>query len=125
MWKTVELGDIFSVGSSRRVLKSEWTNTGVPFYRGREITALSKDGVVDNDLFITEEHFKALSKKYGVPKAGDIMITAIGTIGNCYIVQETDRFYFKDASVLWLKRKGDTSSKFVEYWLRSSAFRSQ
>ena len=100
MWETVKLGALFKIGSSKRVLKADWRDKGVPFYRGREITALSKDGYVDNDLFISETHFAELSSKYGVPQAGDILITAIGTIGNTYIVNQNDKFYFKDASVL-------------------------
>lgn len=50
------------------------------------------------------------------------MITAIGTIGNSYIVREGDRFYFKDASVLWLRQKNAVSSKFINLWLKSPNF---
>lgn len=123
--KTVKLSEIYRVGSSKRVLKSEWTNSGVPFYRGREITRLSKTGEADNELFITESHFKELSEKYGVPVAGDIMVTAIGTIGNTYIVKSQDRFYFKDASVIWLHKLGDVDSQYVNYWLKSELFTNQ
>ncbi len=120
--KVVKLGEIFRVGSSKRVLKAEWKQSGVPFYRGREITRLSATGFVNNELYISESHFKALSENYGVPIAGDIMITAIGTIGNSYIVREQDRFYFKDASVLWLHKKSEIDSNFVNYWIKSDLF---
>ncbi len=122
MWKTVKLGDLFKIGSSKRVLKAEWKDSGVPFYRGREITTLSKTGNVDNDLFISEEHFSQLKSKYGVPQEGDLVVTAIGTIGSTYIVREQDRFYFKDASVLWLQKISDVNSRFVDYWFKSSSF---
>ena len=122
MWKTVKLGDLFKIGSSKRVLKAEWKDSGVPFYRGREITELSKTGSVDNDLFISEEHFSALKSQHGVPQEGDLVVTAIGTIGNTYIVRENDRFYFKDASVLWLNKVSDVDSRFVDYWFKSSSF---
>ena len=125
MWKIVKLGDIYDVGSSKRVLKSEWKRYGIPFYRGREITALSKHGFVDNDLFIAYKHYEYLASKYGVPEADDIMITAIGTIGNTYVAQENDRFYFKDASVLWLKKQEDVLSRYVQYWLLTNDFKSQ
>ncbi|GAB1723014.1 MAG: hypothetical protein NTNFB01_19100 [Nitrospira sp.] len=94
----------------------------MPFYRGREVTRLAADGFVDNELFITEDHFAELSKEYGVPKADDIVITAIGTIGNSHVVRSSDRFYFKDASVLWMKRTSDVSSEFVNLWLKSPSF---
>mgnify|MGYP002717034058 CR=1 FL=1 len=121
----VAMRDLFDVGSSKRVLKSEWTNSGVPFYRGREVTRLSVDGCVANELFISEEHFAELKRKYGVPSAGDIVVTAIGTIGNTYVVRESDRFYFKDASVLWLKKTSNVLSEFVNYWLKSPLFTDQ
>ena len=124
-WRTLPLSDLFKVGSSKRVLQSEWKSEGVPFYRGREITRLSTDGFVDNDLFISERHFEELANKYGVPTKGDIVITAIGTIGNTHIVRHSDRFYFKDASVLWLKKTADVSSEFVNLWLKSPLFFNQ
>jgi type I restriction enzyme S subunit len=116
------LGELFDIGSSKRVLQSQWRTDGVPFYRGREITKLSSDGFVDNELFISKEQYKEYEDKYGVPKCDDIMITAIGTIGNSYIVKEGDRFYFKDASVLWLKKVADVSSDFINFWLKSPTF---
>lgn len=96
-WSSKSLGELFRVGSSRRVLQSQWQSEGVPFYRGREITLLAVEGFVNNALFISEDLYAEFSAKNGVPSAGDIMITAIGTIGNSYIVQDSDRFYFKDA----------------------------
>jgi len=124
-WKDAALGNLYKVASSKRVLKSDWKSEGVPFYRGREITSLSKFGFVENDLFITEEMYAEYSRTYGVPLADDIMITAIGTIGNTYIVKDGDKFYFKDASVLWLKKEADIDSKFVNYWFKSRHFFSQ
>ncbi|MBM4225234.1 MAG: restriction endonuclease subunit S [Gammaproteobacteria bacterium] len=121
-WQKKKLSDLFQVGSSKRVLKSQWKTSGVPFYRGREVTRLAADGFVENELFISEEHFAELSKEYGVPKAGDIVITAIGTIGNSHVVRSSDRFYFKDASVLWMKRTAEVSSEFVNLWLKSPRF---
>lgn len=116
------LGDLYQIGSSKRVLKSQWKTEGVPFYRGREITRLAADGFVENELFISEEHFAELAGQSGIPKTGDIVITAIGTIGNAHIVRDFDRFYFKDASVLWMKRTSDVSSEFINLWLKSPLF---
>ncbi|NCD35515.1 MAG: hypothetical protein EOL87_19210, partial [Spartobacteria bacterium] len=100
----------------------QWKTEGVPFYRGREVTRLAADGFVDNELFISEKNFAELTKEYGVPKEGDIVITAIGTIGNSHVVRSSDRFYFKDASVLWMKRNAEVSSEFVNLWLKSPSF---
>ena len=121
----MKLGELFRIGSSKRVLQSQWKTEGVPFYRGREITRLAENGFVDNELFISEELYSEYRSKSGVPVTGDIMITAIGTIGNSYVVREDDRFYFKDASVLWLHRTTDVSSEFINYWLKSPLFLEQ
>ena len=125
MSSDVALGELFRIGSSKRVLKAQWQKEGVPFYRGREVTCLSRDGYVNNELFISEELYSEFSEKYGVPSSGDIVITAIGTIGNSYIVREGDRFYFKDASVLWLKKTADVNTEFINLWLKSPLLRNQ
>lgn len=125
-WVEATLGDLYKVASSKRVLKSDWKSEGIPFYRGREITSLSKYGYVENDLYITEGMYEDFNKNYGVPLAGDIMVTAIGTIGNTYIVKSQDKFYFKDASVLWLKKlEKDVDSNYINYWFKSSHFTNQ
>lgn len=123
--RRVKLGELFRIGSSKRVLQSQWKTEGVPFYRGREITRLAENGFVNNELFISEELYSEYRSKSGVPVTGDIMITAIGTIGNSYVVREDDSFYFKDASVLWLHRTSDVSSEFINYWLKSPLFLEQ
>lgn len=110
----VPISSLFDVGSSKRVFESEWRESGVPFYRAREIVKLSKDGHVDNELFIEEEMYEAYKAKYGVPKAGDMMVTGVGTLGVCYIVKETDRFYFKDGNTLWFKNKGLCDVRFIK-----------
>ncbi len=124
-WKSYQLGDFFKVASSKRVLKSQWQDSGIPFFRGREITTLSKEGSVKNELFISNEMYEDYALNYGVPKVNDIMITAIGTIGNTYVVKELDKFYFKDASVLWLNKEHEINSLFVDFWFKSNHFRSQ
>jgi type I restriction enzyme S subunit len=121
-WVVKKLKELYQIGSSKRVLKSQWKTEGIPFYRGREITKLAANGFVENELYISEMHFAELLQKTGVPKTGDIVMTAIGTIGNTHIVRDFDKFYFKDASVLWLKRVTDTSSEFTKYFLKSSLF---
>ena len=124
-WKEAKLGDCFDIKSSKRVLQKQWRNEGIPFYRGREITSLAEQGYVDNELFIERELYEEFASKHGVPKCGDILITAIGTIGNTFVVRESDRFYFKDASVLWLMRASDNLSALVNYWFQSELFFNQ
>lgn len=94
--------DLCSIASSKRVFAEDYVSEGVPFYRGKEITQKRNGEPINDPLYITTEHYETLKKKYGVPTCGDILITAVGTIGNSYLVQEED-FYFKDGNIIWLK----------------------
>ena len=112
-WRMVRLGDVLDIGSSKRVFQSEWRDKGVPFYRAREIVKLACDGYVDNKLFIDETMYNDYARKYGIPSEGDIMVTGVGTLGVCYIVKSSDRFYFKDGNILWFKKKVPVNSKYI------------
>ena len=109
-----KISELFDVGSSKRVFESEWRNSGVPFYRAREIVKLSKDGFVDNELFIDESMYVEYKRRYGVPKENDMMVTGVGTLGICYVVKGTDKFYFKDGNILWFKNKGLCDVRFIK-----------
>ena len=61
-WKTVPLGDIAEVGSSKRVFVEELKESGIPFYRGTEVGALAEGKRVIPELFITEDHYRNQSK---------------------------------------------------------------
>ena len=108
-WRWCRLRDIYNVCSSKRVLQSDWKAEGVPFYRAREIVKLSQQGFVENELYITNEHYETLKANYGIPIEGDVMVSGVGTIGKAYVVKSSDKFYYKDASVLCFKRY----SKFI------------
>ena len=124
-WQTKTLGDLFDITSSKRVFEADWKTEGVPFYRAREIVKLARHGFVENELFISEEMFDRYSTKYGIPAVGDIMVTGVGTLGICYVVKKDDRFYFKDGNIIWLKKKTEADSCFVEYAFQSDYLRSQ
>lgn len=123
-WKWVRLGDIIEIISSKRVHQSDWKKSGIPFYRAREISKLSEQGYVDNELFIDDALYRILSK-YGVPNEGDLMISAVGTLGKTYIVKKTDKFYYKDASVLCLRNYAKLNSLFLKYIIESLLMKNQ
>lgn len=109
----VDIDDLFEVGSSKRVLQKDWKSEGIPFYRAREIVILSEKGYVDNELFITPKMYEEYAKRYGIPVAGDIMVTGVGTLGVCYLVKEEDKFYYKDGNTLCFHNKGKVNSRFI------------
>ena len=98
---------------------------GYSIYRTREIVALAKDELFSNELFISQEHYDSLAKETRMPKAGDLMVTGIGTIGICYLVKENDCFYYKDASVLCVSKKGDINSEYLKYLMKTPFMVSQ
>ena len=125
-WSLCLLKDLFNVCSAKRVRQSDWRTEGVPFYRAREIVKLSDNGFVDNDLFISEEHYMRVKAECGVPEPGDLIVSGVGTIGKVYVVNADDRFYYKDASVLCFEnRTGAIDSQFARYMLESEFIQAQ
>jgi type I restriction enzyme S subunit len=124
-WEIKKLYQLFDVKSSRRVHQADWKSSGIPFYRAREVVKLAKDGMVENELFISQELYDELTKEKGAPKTGDIIVSAVGTLGQCYIVKDSDKFYFKDASVLWLENLGNVNSRYIEYAFKADSIIAQ
>ena len=104
-WKVDRLGNLCEISSSKRIYAHEYCENGVPFYRGKEISEKSKGNDISVELYISEERYSELKNKFGVPQIGDILLTAVGTIGNIWVVDSNTPFYFKDGNVLWLQAK--------------------
>ena len=123
-WKWVCWGEIVNIVSARRVHQSDWRKEGVPFYRAREIAKLADNGFVDNDLYISEELYDEFSKS-GVPSDGDLMVSAVGTLGKTYVVKESDHFYYKDASVLCFENYAGVDPYYLRYVMNSNMMKTQ
>ena len=117
------INDICDVGSSKRIYLSEYQDTGIPFYRGKEIIEKDSNKEISNELFISHERYNEIKEKFGVPEKGDILMTAVGTIGISWYVNETD-FYFKDGNLIWFKnfKKDIVNSKYLYYIFKSKLF---
>lgn len=124
-WMETTLGDIFEIGSSKRILEKEWTSDGVPFYGGKEIVKLAKYRTVVSNAYISEEKYQEYAKNYDMPKLGDILITARGTIGVGYIVQDNDKFYYKDGNIISMRAKVPTNPDFILYAFKSNVITDQ
>jgi type I restriction enzyme, S subunit len=124
-WEVKKISQLFDVKSSKRVHKSDWKSSGIPFYRAREVVKLANNGTVANELFISSNLYNEYTKDKSVPKEGDLIISAVGTLGECYLVKDSDKFYFKDASVLWFANTGEANPNYIEYLFKSDLVRSQ
>ena len=116
------LSEFCTLASSKRIFAEEYVASGVPFYRGGEITSKNKGLPISDMLYITTDRYKEVKNKYGVPKREDILLTAVGTLGNAYLVQD-EEFYFKDGNIIWLKDFVDNSNYYIYDYLSSSLFR--
>lgn len=102
-WEVKKLDDVCIITSSKRIFADEYTETGIPFYRSKEVIERSKGLPISVELFISEERYNEIKEKFGVPKIGDILITAVGTIGKIWAIDTDNKIYFKDGNLVWLK----------------------
>lgn len=102
-WEVKKLDDVCIITSSKRIFADEYTETGIPFYRSKEVIERSKGLSISVELFISKERYNEIKEKFGVPKIGDILITAVGTIGKIWAIDTDNKFYFKDGNLVWLK----------------------
>lgn len=121
-WNNYSLGGVAEITSSKRIFYSEYVDSGIPFYRSKEVINLFKKEPVQTELFITQERFNEIESKFGVPKENDILLTSVGSLGIPYLVKASDKFYFKDGNLTWFRNidKSLLDPKYLYIWLSSS-----
>lgn len=124
-WNISTLEMQYNITSSKRVFQSEWRDSGVPFYRAREIAVMGEGVPAPKDLYISEKMYEQYSKQYGAIKENDVLITGVGTLGKVYVVKKDDRFYFKDGNIIWLQWNGRYSSQFLKQLYRTPVLTDQ
>ncbi|MCR5433048.1 MAG: restriction endonuclease subunit S [Bacteroidaceae bacterium] len=117
-WKEFKLGDVCKISSSKRIFANEYQNTGIPFYRGKEIIEKHNGTNISNELFISEEKYNEIKNKFGAPKEGDLLLSSVGTLGVPYIVRD-ETFYFKDGNLTWFYDYEGINNFFLYYWFLS------
>ncbi len=96
----VELGSFAKIGSSKRIHVADYVSDGIPFYRSKEIIELGEGKKPSTELFISNELYLKIKHKFGVPSKGDILMSAVGTIGKTWIVDGKHDFYYKDGNIV-------------------------
>ena len=117
-WKTYKLGDLCKISSSKRIFAKEYKDSGIPFYRGKEIIEKQKGNKISTELYISQERYEEIKTKHGVPQKGDMLLTSVGTLGIPYIVQD-EVFYFKDGNLTWFYDFEGLDSRYLYYWFLS------
>ncbi|AIY04507.1 hypothetical protein Plano_0542 [Planococcus sp. PAMC 21323] len=113
-WEIKKIKDFATVTSSKRVYLNDYVTNGIPFYRGKEITELKSGKTPEDVLYISNDRYEEFKTRFGAPVKGDILITAVGTIGNSMLVENDVEFYFKDGNLIWL-REVNQNPKFLLY----------
>lgn len=117
-WERKKLSDLCSeVTSSKRIFAKEYVSDGIPFYRIKEIIEKSKGLEPTVELFISTDRYNEIRNIYDIPKKGDLLISAVGTIGAIWIVDGKTPFYFKDGNVIWIKMNSLNNPIFMKYLL--------
>lgn len=123
-WVTQQLSDFCEIGSSKRIYESEYQKSGIPFYRGKEVTLKKAGEPITDPIYISKNRYSELVEKYGKVEQGDILMTAVGTIGSTYMVDD-EEFYFKDGNVIWFKNFSCKGYNYFVYdFMQSESFES-
>jgi len=113
-WDLVELGTKAEITSSKRIFQKEYVSKGIPFYRTKEIVQLNKGKKISQELFISKERYEEIKSQFNVPKKGEILLSAVGTIGISWVISDNREFYFKDGNLVWIKNIQDIDPYFLK-----------
>ncbi|MCR4634816.1 MAG: restriction endonuclease subunit S [Butyrivibrio sp.] len=106
-WEQRKLGDLGTIQTCKRIFKEQTSDEGeIPFFKNGTI-GLEADAFISRDLF---EEFKRL---YPYPEVGDILISAVGSVGRTAEYTGKDE-YFQDSNVVWLKTDGSVEKKYLK-----------
>ena len=125
-WGIYKMEELCDISSSKRIYQNEQSRIGIPFLRISDLVNRMETGSKESDLYIPESRFEELKKQGLVPKSGDILLTARGTLGRCYIIQDDDEFYFQDGMITWLsKYDAKVIPLYISYLFEMPGFRKQ
>ncbi|MBN3263387.1 restriction endonuclease subunit S [Pectobacterium brasiliense] len=106
-WENLTLGNLGSIAMNKRIFKHQTTITGdVPFFK---IGTFGKQP----DAFISKALFDEYKAKYPYPVAGDLLLSASGSIGRV-VEYKGEEQYFQDSNIVWLKHDGKIDNAFLK-----------
>ena len=125
-WAVLKLETLCSVSSSKRIYQNELSAEGVPFLRISDLVNRMDTGSTECELYIPEERYEELKVSGLVPVAGDMLLTARGTLGRCYTLTASDKFYFQDGMITWLYGfDKKLTTNYLTHLFSMSGFRKQ
>ena len=116
-WIKNRLEALGVITSTKRIYKREYVENGIPFYRTKEVKELAHNREISLELFISRERYEEIKNAFGVPQIGDLLISAVGTIGEILVIKDAQEFYFKDGNIIWLKDFHNIDTDYLKYAL--------
>ena len=101
------MGDLGTIQTCKRIFKDQTSESGeIPFYKNGTIGLKA-------DVFIAREIFEEYKRLYPYPEKGDILISAVGSVGRTAEYTGEDE-YFQDSNVVWLKTDNSIDKKYLK-----------
>ena len=117
-WGIATLGDVAVIRDGTHQTP-KYVASGVPFFSVEHVT--SDD--FKNTKFISEQEHRFLTRAFKIEK-GDILMTRIGSIGECKLIDwDVDASFY--VSLALLKIKPGFSSAFIAHYSKSAAFQKE
>lgn len=106
-WEQRKLGELGTIQTCKRIFKDQTSELGeIPFYKNGTIGLKA-------DAFISREIFEEYKRLYPYPEKGDILISAVGSVGRTAEYTGEDA-YFQDSNVVWLKTDNSIDKKYLK-----------
>ncbi|MCU0430595.1 MAG: restriction endonuclease subunit S [Cytophagaceae bacterium] len=117
-WEVKKLGEIAEVRDGTHQTP-KYVEHGVPFY---SVESVTKNDFTNTKYISLEEH-QFLTKSFKMEK-GDILMTRIGSIGDCKLIDwDVDASFY--VSLALLKIKIGYSAEFIYHYSKSSSFKKE
>jgi type I restriction enzyme S subunit len=117
-WEVKTLGEIAVIRDGTHQTPT-YVDYGVPFYSVESVT----NNNFTNTKFITEEAHKILTKTFKIEK-GDILMTRIGSIGDCKLIDWDVNASFY-VSLALLKIKSNYLASYISHYSKSASFQKE
>jgi type I restriction enzyme, S subunit len=120
-WNEYKLSEVCTITSSKRIFAHDYVDSGIPFYRSKDVIDKALGTFVNIEIFISESRFNKIADKFGYPREGDLLLSSVGNrSGIPYVVKKEGKLYFKDGNLTWFKDFNCLNSLFLYYWLISN-----
>ena len=117
-WEMKKLGDVATIRDGTHQTP-KYVASGIPFFSVEHVTS----GDFENTKFISEEEHRFLTRSFKIEK-GDILMTRIGSIGDCKLIDwEVDASFY--VSLALLKIHPDYSAAYITHYSNSAAFKKE